>query len=176
MASNYTTNYNLCQWEPTDQVQRTDFNADNAKIDTVLAGKLGRCELIRTVNGSGSSNSLTVPLDDIDWDTWEFVALSMTKDMREPNSIPKLNIRVNGGYTPCTNSADAGGLAIVNAMPFLLVLFPLRDSNRPVRYLYIAEPSGFGEAECTFSELENILFVQTKYIPSGEFLRIWGIR
>ncbi len=29
MASNYTTNYNLCQWQPTDQVQRTDFNADN---------------------------------------------------------------------------------------------------------------------------------------------------
>ena len=29
MASNYTTNYNLCQWQPTDQVQRTDFNAWN---------------------------------------------------------------------------------------------------------------------------------------------------
>ena len=37
MASNYTTNYNLCQWEPTDQVQRTDFNADNAKLDAALA-------------------------------------------------------------------------------------------------------------------------------------------
>ena len=39
MASNYTTNYNLCQWQPTDQVQRTDFNADNAKIDAALAAK-----------------------------------------------------------------------------------------------------------------------------------------
>ena len=37
MASNYTTNYNLCQWQPTDQVQRADFNADNAKIDAALA-------------------------------------------------------------------------------------------------------------------------------------------
>ena len=37
MASFSTTNYQLCQWEPTDQVQRTDFNADNAKIDTALA-------------------------------------------------------------------------------------------------------------------------------------------
>ena len=36
MASNYTENYALCQWEPTDQVQRTDFNADNAKIDAAL--------------------------------------------------------------------------------------------------------------------------------------------
>ena len=26
MASNYTTNYQLNQWEPTDPVFRTDFN------------------------------------------------------------------------------------------------------------------------------------------------------
>lgn len=42
MASNYTTNYNLCQWQPTDQVQRTDFNADNAKLDAALAGLAGQ--------------------------------------------------------------------------------------------------------------------------------------
>ena len=37
MASNYTEHYDLCQWEATDQVQRTDFNADNAKVDAALA-------------------------------------------------------------------------------------------------------------------------------------------
>lgn len=37
MASNYTENYQLCQWEATDQVQRTEFNADNAKVDVALA-------------------------------------------------------------------------------------------------------------------------------------------
>ena len=37
MATNYTTNYQLNQWEPTDQVLRTDFNADNAKLDAALA-------------------------------------------------------------------------------------------------------------------------------------------
>ena len=36
MAANYTANYNLCQWEATDQVLRTDFNQDNAKIDAAL--------------------------------------------------------------------------------------------------------------------------------------------
>ena len=36
MATNYTTNYDLCQWESTDQVLRTDFNADNAKVDAAL--------------------------------------------------------------------------------------------------------------------------------------------
>ena len=36
MATNYTTNYDLCQWEPTDPVQRVEFNQDNAKIDAAL--------------------------------------------------------------------------------------------------------------------------------------------
>ena len=36
MATNQTTNYQLNQWEPADQVLRTDFNADNAKLDTAL--------------------------------------------------------------------------------------------------------------------------------------------
>ena len=36
MASNYTTNYNLCQWDPADAVQRVEFNQDNAKVDAAL--------------------------------------------------------------------------------------------------------------------------------------------
>ena len=36
MATNYTEHYELNQWEPTDQVLRTDFNADNAKLDAAL--------------------------------------------------------------------------------------------------------------------------------------------
>ena len=38
MATNHTSNYQLCQWEATDQVLRTDFNEDNAKVDAALAG------------------------------------------------------------------------------------------------------------------------------------------
>ena len=38
MAANQTENYGLNQWLATDQVMRTDFNADNAKIDAALAG------------------------------------------------------------------------------------------------------------------------------------------
>ena len=37
MASNYTENYGLCQWEATDQVLRTEFNEGNAKMDTAIA-------------------------------------------------------------------------------------------------------------------------------------------
>ena len=37
MATNQTANYDLNQWLSTDQVLRTDFNADNAKLDAALA-------------------------------------------------------------------------------------------------------------------------------------------
>ena len=54
MSTNHTANYDLCQWEATDQVLRTDFNADNAKIDAALAAKaeLSNHEaLAQTVSG-----------------------------------------------------------------------------------------------------------------------------
>ena len=36
MPNNYTENYNLNQWEPGDQILRTDFKADNVRIDAAL--------------------------------------------------------------------------------------------------------------------------------------------
>lgn len=36
MASKYTSGYRLSQWEAGDKVLRTDFNEDNAKLDTAL--------------------------------------------------------------------------------------------------------------------------------------------
>ena len=44
MSTNHTPNYNLCQWEPGDQVKRTDFNEDNAKIDAALMGLAAKME------------------------------------------------------------------------------------------------------------------------------------
>ena len=38
MATNHTTNYQLCQWEAADQVLRADFNEDNQKIDAAMKG------------------------------------------------------------------------------------------------------------------------------------------
>ena len=52
MASKYTTNYNLCQWEASDKVLRTEFNADNAKIDAALGS------LASSVSGKASSSAL----------------------------------------------------------------------------------------------------------------------
>ncbi len=64
MATNQTTNYQLNQWEPTDQVLRTDFNADNAKIDAALADLSGTALHIATgayVGNGESSRTFSVP-------------------------------------------------------------------------------------------------------------------
>ena len=45
MATNQTANYDLNQWLSTDQVLRTDFNADNAKLDAALAEKADQSAL-----------------------------------------------------------------------------------------------------------------------------------
>lgn len=54
MASNYTENYGLCQWEATDHVLREEFNQDHAKIDTAL-GDL-KASVVRTAVGSYVGN------------------------------------------------------------------------------------------------------------------------
>lgn len=45
MASNYTENYGLCQWEETDQVLREEFNENNAKVDAALNAKAEQSRL-----------------------------------------------------------------------------------------------------------------------------------
>lgn len=80
MSTNHTPNYSLCQWEAEDKVLRTDFNADNAKIDAALAAqastlsahaaqlaRLGNCQVwTTTYKGTGTvgpdhPTSLTFP-------------------------------------------------------------------------------------------------------------------
>ena len=57
---NQTENYQLSLWDPEDRIQRTDFNADNAKIEAALAGldaaiaAMGNCKIcVTSYYGSG---------------------------------------------------------------------------------------------------------------------------
>lgn len=73
MASNYTENYGLCQWEATDQVLRTEFNDDNQKVDAALEAsaadiaaltsqlaKKGNCQIeMRSYVGNGQYGQST---------------------------------------------------------------------------------------------------------------------
>ena len=52
-----TQHYQLNQWAADDQVLRTDFNADNAKIDAALGAVKGcNCRLyVETYTGTGEN-------------------------------------------------------------------------------------------------------------------------
>ena len=57
MATNHTANYELSQWLSTDQVLRTDFNADNAKLDAALAETAAAVPRIAVGSYTGSGAS-----------------------------------------------------------------------------------------------------------------------
>lgn len=67
---NQTPNYQLSQWEADDKIQRADFNADNVKIDAVLAAlasEKGNCQIAwgsytgANEYGPSHPNTLTFP-------------------------------------------------------------------------------------------------------------------
>ena len=63
MATNHTTNYQLNQWEATDQVLRTEFNQDNQKIDGALkanADAIAAETAARTAAVSSKADAATV--------------------------------------------------------------------------------------------------------------------
>ena len=55
MSTNHTTNYDLNQWEGTDKVLRTEFNADNAKIDAALKAN---ADAIRLLNEAAPADKV----------------------------------------------------------------------------------------------------------------------
>ena len=57
MSTNHTPNYSLCQWEAEDKVIRTEFNADNAKIDAAIKA------VDRRVDGKADASALTAEVN-----------------------------------------------------------------------------------------------------------------
>ena len=66
MAGNYTEHYQLSQWQPQDRVLRTEFNQDNARLDSALNQLAGQTLHVAAgvytgtgLHGSGQPNTLT---------------------------------------------------------------------------------------------------------------------
>lgn len=58
-----TENYALNQWDPEDRILRTNFNADNAKIDEAIAAVRDACPMAKLVDKIISSDTAQVDLD-----------------------------------------------------------------------------------------------------------------
>ena len=61
---NTTDHYQLNQWEGTDRILRTDFNADNAKVDAAIAAVRDACPMVKLLDTSlqTAASQMTVSL------------------------------------------------------------------------------------------------------------------
>lgn len=88
MSTNHTANYSLSQWEPTDQVLRADFNADNAKIDEALfrADRRG-LQVIKEIVTTEDTKDLIVRFPEIDWKEWNTVRVLIYSTIKSTHDI-----------------------------------------------------------------------------------------
>ena len=105
-----TEHYQLNQWDATDQVKRTDFNEDNAKIEAALAGlESGKAESA-SVNAAinqlqaavaakadsasvtSSVNTLTAQVEELAGDLRQVKLLEYTT----PSSASQINLNLSG--------------------------------------------------------------------------------
>lgn len=97
-----TQNYNLCQWAAEDRILRSDFNADNQKIDAALKANADAMPHIvigsYTGNGkygSSNKNSLTFSFE-------PKIIFMHVYNTRDYNCVPMCYIWVNGA-TSCAS-------------------------------------------------------------------------
>ena len=81
MSTNHTPNYSLCQWEAEDKVLRTEFNADNAKIDAAIKA------VDRRVDGKASTTSVSSLKSTVD-------SLSQTVTQQATTLVGKGNCQI----------------------------------------------------------------------------------
>ena len=144
MASNYTENYGLCQWEATDQVLRTEFNEGNAKVDEALKeladaaineastraaadralGERIGLQPIKTVTQSADDTLLEIDLSDVDWSLWKNVYL-------------RLDMLGNGYYYSAYGSVYRNNESHQIPGKHCLVLWPMYEPDSSVGGLFL---------------------------------------
>ena len=100
MATNQTTNYQLNHWEPTDAVQRVEFNQDNAKVDAAL--KSLSDQVVQKANQSAVNTLITAVNQKVDQSTLDSLAQTVNQKADQTaleaaiSTIPRI---VTGTYT-----------------------------------------------------------------------------
>ena len=178
MATNQTTNYQLNQWEPADQVLRTDFNADNAKLDTALlaldASKLGHFQIIRSAALEENYYRINLDLTGINWSEWALAGFTFGRNN-------PLNNLVDSLYLFCELSTESGTHRYIQIHPYnvLVVFFPRHNEDNLVSGVYVSEESGVAFGDYSFQELTklSVCYSTSMYtFASGADLTLWGIK
>lgn len=123
MARNQTEYCQLSQWDASDQVLRTEFNGDNAKIDAALAA------MSEEVSGKAEVSALAVKADVAALEEVEALALGRAEirlgtyvgngaasQLIQLGFKPKavLVLTTDGGMSDVADGRHYGGLALEN--------------------------------------------------------------
>lgn len=174
MASNYTENFGLCQWEATDAVLRTEFNEDNAKIDSVLS-RIGTLRVLDTVTLASGGNSFDFDLSGVNWSACQF--LGVTVDVpkndidRERPFICNLNQNQVDGHSTVSNN----DFMMFGPNPFIVILLPFHTPERMVEGIFVGQSSGVAFGACTFGELTSLNFSSSWAYPEGTSATLWAV-
>lgn len=146
----------------------------------MLNGKLGQCQLIKTITLNSTTAQAQLDLSDIDWNEWEWVAIMLenTPGMSTEYFTCRLydeDGKVLSAY--CGN--DNTAIAHFGSGPFLLVFFPWHNESNSIRAVSLAETSGFGYSAALFSQLKAVYvarFASDYYFSSDDQFTVYGIR
>ena len=172
----YTTNYRLHQWEAEDQVLRTDFNTDNAKIAAALAGKTGRLEKI-TFNSLGSpSLGLGTKPFVSNWNDWEMTLFFLHANYTPAGAASQLKVQFE-----CSNgSTQPQVVALLEPDSLLMIFFPRHDENSLVEGAIIGGGTKVFQMPFSFKHLSRMSFGPSTTTSQNFFqdahIRHFGIR
>lgn len=125
-----TEQFKLNQWQKDDRILMEDFNADNLKIETALAGKPGKWELLRTII-AGTSGGFNLPGG---WGAYESIIVwfhPYFKTLDETESITWTLVGVLSHQVPNI-------LCPAQVGPAMIWLFPMGSGENPIRGLFLA--------------------------------------
>ena len=176
MSTNHTPNFNLSQWEAGDKVLRTDFNADNAKIDAALAGlntdlsqldrsitaalgrKLGHGEIITSYKSSGNQ-VYGVGLSSFvkDWREWDYICALV----QYPGATPADSVPLSCSFSFILDGTKVETFDVEPvALPgYLVVFLPWHDADTKVAGFILSDRLVPFSAHRTFRELSQIDFM-----------------
>lgn len=155
-----TSNYQLNQWEGADRILRTDFNADNAKIDAAiaelredLAAAVAACPIVKLMDISTQEATSQIDLDLSGADLTPYRAL-LVELYPGVDSSPSISARIlcngrTGIYENGGSSADGltnistGALPQAAQISGRIALFPGGLAGTPLCCYWDYEDSYF---------------------------------
>ena len=165
---NYTQNYQLPQWVETDRILMEDFNDMTQKLETALSDKLGKIEVIQTVDAVSNTNLMAIDLTDFDWSAWSILLFQACRSGDSYENTVKMGFNGVSGASLLASLTKRGNM--------LAILFPGRDPNRQV--CAVGFPGGeFGFSTSPVSQLEQFsVSIWPSYFKAGDQLVLFGIR